>query len=84
MELVTAYHFRKDLHHDFELLDIMFQGCHLLMVKLFTKKQNVFSDVKIPWSSSVNMLYFYTFLFSNMSFSFCCVRLQNSQRKDSA
>lgn len=81
LELVTCHQFRKQLLHDIESLE----GCELLKVKLFTKKQNVFSDVEIPQSSSFNMLYFHIFLFSIcLSLSFCCVRLRNSQRKDSA
>ena len=48
LELVTCHQFRKELLHDIESLDIMFKGCELLKVKLFTNKQNVFSDVEIP------------------------------------
>lgn len=38
LRAVTSHRFRKDI----KSLDVIFEGCVLLKVKLFTKKQNVF------------------------------------------
>lgn len=65
LELVSSQQFRKDT----ESLNQMFKGYELLKVKWFTKKLNVFLDVKTPWSCSVYMLYIHIFLVSSMCFS---------------